>query len=55
VLMLRARPLLYQPSRADAAYVAGALAVLLLCAICATFLPARRAARISPSEAIRID
>lgn len=46
---------LYQPGAADVAYVAGALALLLLCAVIATFLPAGRAARVSPSEAIRAD
>src|SRR5215203_2962784 len=46
---------LYKPSIADANYVAVALVVLLLCAVAATFLPARRAAHVSPSEAIRTD
>jgi putative ABC transport system permease protein len=45
--------ILYKPGTADAAYVFVALLLLLLCAVCATFLPARRAARVSPSEAIR--
>ena len=44
-----------QASAADAAYVVVALVLLLLCAVCATFLPAGRAARVSPSEAIRTD
>jgi ABC-type antimicrobial peptide transport system permease subunit len=44
---------LYQPRIADAGYVVVALVLLLLCAICATFLPAARAARVSPSVAIR--
>lgn len=46
---------LYKPRAADAVYVVVALVVLLLCAIAATFLPAGRAARVSPSEAIRIE
>ena len=46
---------LYKPSAADAAYVVVALVLLLLCAAGATFLPAGRAARVSPSEAIRTD
>ena len=46
---------LYQPRITDAAYVAGAVAVLLLCAVCATFVPASRAARASPAEALRND
>jgi predicted permease len=53
LLMQRVMSLLYQPAIADAVYVAVALAVLLLCAVGATFIPARRAARVSPSEAIR--
>lgn len=46
---------LYRPSAADAAYVIIALILLLLCALGATFLPAERAARASPSAAIRAD
>ena len=55
LLMQRVTSLLYQPSAADAAYVAGALLVLLLCAVWASFVPAGRAARVSPSEAIRMN
>ena len=47
--------ILYRPSAADAAYVIVAFVLLLLCAAGATFLPAGRAARVSPSEAIRTD
>lgn len=46
---------LYQPRATDAAYVIGALGLLLLCAVGATLVPAGRAARVSPSDAIRMD
>lgn len=45
--------ILYKPDAADGAYVGAALVVLLLCAVGAAFLPAGRAARVSPIEAIR--
>lgn len=48
-----ATAVLYQPRIADAAYIGGALVVLLLCAVCATFVPASRAAGASPSEALK--
>lgn len=51
--MQRVTSLLYKPSAADAASVVVALVVLLLCAVGATFVPAGRAARVSPREAIR--
>jgi putative ABC transport system permease protein len=47
--------ILYKPSTADAVYVFVTAFVLLLCALCATVLPARRAARLSPIDAIRTD
>ena len=55
LLMQGMTAVLYRPSPADAAYVAAALILLLLCAAWATFLPAGRAARVSPSAAIRTD
>jgi predicted permease len=55
LLMQQVTSLLYQPTVADAVYVAGALGLLLLCAVCATFVPAGRAARVPPSEAIRMN
>jgi putative ABC transport system permease protein len=47
--------ILYKPSAADAVYVVVALVLLLLCAVSASFLPAGRAARVSPIEAIRTE
>jgi putative ABC transport system permease protein len=55
LLMQWMTTVLYKPGIADANYVAVALVLLLLCAVTATFLPAGRAARVSPSEAIRGD
>jgi ABC-type antimicrobial peptide transport system permease subunit len=55
LIMQRVMSLLYQPTIGDALYVAAALAVLLACALGATFIPAGRAARVSPSEAIRMN
>ena len=55
LLMQWMTSVLYKPSATDAVYVIVALVLLLLFAIAATFLPAGRAARVSPSEAIRID
>ena len=53
VVMRWMASILYKPSAADSAYVIVALILLLLCAITATFMPAGRAARVSPIEAIR--
>jgi putative ABC transport system permease protein len=47
--------ILYQPTVGDGAYVVMAGFILLVCALCATMLPARRAARLSPIEAIRTE
>lgn len=55
LLMQRVTSLLYKPTVSDVSYVIGAVLVLLLCAVAATFLPAGRAARVSPIEAIRVD
>ena len=55
VVMRWMMAILYKPSTGDAAYVAVAMAVLLLCAVSASFLPAERAARISPIEAMRAE
>ena len=55
LLMQWMTSVLYKPSPTDAIYVLVALVLLLLFAIAATFLPAGRAARVSPSEAIRTD
>jgi putative ABC transport system permease protein len=55
LLMQRVTSLLYKPGATDAAYVIGAVVVLLLCAVSATLVPAGRAARVSPIDAIRVD
>ena len=55
LLLGRVNSILYRPGAADAAYVVGALVVLLLCALCATLVPAGRTARVCPSEAIRAE
>jgi putative ABC transport system permease protein len=55
LLMERVTSLLYKPTAADAAYVGIALLLLLLSALGATLLPAGRAARVSPSDAMRTD
>src|SRR5262245_12127215 len=47
--------ILYKPGTADAVYVVIAVVLLVLCAVCASFVPAGRAARLSPIEAIRAD
>jgi putative ABC transport system permease protein len=44
---------LYKPNAADGAFAVVALVLLLLCAVGASFLPAGRAARVSPIEAMR--
>jgi len=55
MLMGRMTSILYKPAAADAAFVAVALILLLLAALCATLLPAGRAARVNPIDAIRTD
>jgi putative ABC transport system permease protein len=47
--------ILYKPDPADAIYVVIALVLLVLCAVAASFVPAGRAARVSPIEAMRTD
>ena len=55
LLMRQMVSILYKPGATDAAYVAIAVAALLGCALAATLLPAGRAARVSPGDAIRVD
>jgi putative ABC transport system permease protein len=45
--------MLYSVERFDAATIAGASAVLVVAALCACYLPARRAARVDPVTALR--
>jgi ABC-type antimicrobial peptide transport system permease subunit len=46
---------LYQVQSYDPIALAGAIAVLALCAAIAGFIPARRAASIEPMRALRIE
>jgi predicted permease len=46
---------LYAVSRFDPIVIGGAILVLCICALVAGFVPARRAASIEPSEALRIE
>ena len=55
LLLGRMMSILYKPGVNDAGYVVIALVLLLTSALCAILLPAWRAARVSPSEAIRTD
>ena len=55
VLASRLTSILYQPAVGDTAYVGVAVLLLLLSALCATLVPARRAARVPPSQAIRAE
>ena len=50
-----ARALLFEITPLDAASLAGASAVMLAVAACAGLIPARRAARVDPATALRID
>jgi predicted permease len=50
-----AEPLLFDTSPRDPAVFAGVAAVLLLVAMAATFLPARRARAVNPVEALRAE
>jgi putative ABC transport system permease protein len=47
--------LLFEVERTDVATLAAATAMLLLIALAACWLPARRAARTSPVEALRYE
>jgi putative ABC transport system permease protein len=49
------RALLYEVSPTDPAALAGATLVLLATAALASYLPARRAARLTPIEVLRAD
>jgi putative ABC transport system permease protein len=55
LLMGRMVSILYKPEAGDAAYVVAAAVLLLLSALGATLLPAGRAARVPPIEAIRTE
>jgi len=48
-------PLLYQTSPRDPLVLAAVTLILLLAAVCAMVLPARRATRADPLEALRSD
>jgi putative ABC transport system permease protein len=48
-----AAPLLFEVSPRDPVAFTGAVAILVLVATCAAFLPARRASRIDPAEVLR--
>jgi putative ABC transport system permease protein len=50
-----AKPLLYGVSPADPVTLASVCVVLLAVGIIATWLPARRAARLDPVKALRFD
>jgi putative ABC transport system permease protein len=49
------RSLLFEVAPTDAVTLGGASGLLLLCALLASWIPARRAARVNPTEALRAD
>ena len=50
-----ARTLLYQISATDAGSIASAILLVLIVATAAGFIPARRASRVDPVTALKID
>jgi ABC-type lipoprotein release transport system permease subunit len=48
-------PLLFQVSPQDPPVLVGVVAILVAVAIVASWLPARRAARVDPNQALRAD
>lgn len=49
------RAFLYEVKPMDPATLAGAIVVLTACALAASWIPARRAARLDPARALRVD
>ncbi len=49
------RKLLFGVAAWDVTTLAGVAALLAVCALLATYLPARRAASVSPAEALRTE
>ncbi|HEX4933017.1 MAG TPA: hypothetical protein VFV33_07565, partial [Gemmatimonadaceae bacterium] len=53
IVSRRFADLLFQTSPSDPAIYGGVMVVLLLVAVAATLLPARRASRVEPVQALR--